>query len=146
MKSKLKVAFTASIIVNFLLIGVLLGSLRGAFSATDSRRGRFAAEIEKLPEPARSRFRERIMQPRSEDPLREEMRQARNRAIELLIAEPFDQASYQRQLNRVNQLRANLAMRMSEDLRNILKDLPPEQRAAVGEMLKRPPARTARSN
>lgn len=139
MNSKLKIAFTASIIVNFLLIGVLLGSLRGAFSASESRRGRFAAEIEKLPEPARSRFRDKIMQPRSEDPLREEMRQARNGAIELLVTEPFDESAYELQLNKVNQLRAELAKRLSDDLRIILKDLPPEQRAAVGEMLKRPP-------
>jgi Spy/CpxP family protein refolding chaperone len=66
------------------------------------------------------------------------MRQRRNQAIELLVAEPFDQAAYDAQLVKINQLRGQMSKRVAEDLKQLVRELPPDQRAAVGDMLKRP--------
>jgi Spy/CpxP family protein refolding chaperone len=75
----------------------------------------------------------------ADNPLREQMRQARNEAIRLLVAEPFDEAAYDGQLVKVNELRGQMSKRMSDDMKDLVKGLPPEQRTAVGELLKRPP-------
>jgi uncharacterized membrane protein len=139
MNTKLKSAFIASIVLNVLLLGIFFGTLSPGFGRESSRRERLTAEIEKLPEPARSRFRDKMAQIRAaDDPLREQMRQARNQAIELLIAEPFDEAAYDKQLIKINQLRGQMSKRVADDLKELVRGLPPEQRAPVGEMLKRP--------
>jgi uncharacterized membrane protein len=139
MNTKLKSAFIASIVLNVLLLGIFFGTLRPGFGRESSRRERLTAEIEKLPEPARSRFRDKMAQLRgANDPLREQTRRARNQAIELLIAERFDEAAYDKQLIKINQLRGQMSKSVADDLKELVRGLPPEQRAPVGEMLKRP--------
>ena len=139
MNTKLKSAFIVSIILNVLLLGIFFGRLSPGFGRESSRRERLTAEIEKLPEPARSRFRDKMAQLRaSDDPLREQMRQARNQAIDLLVAEPLDEAAYDKQLIQINQLRGQISQRVADDLKELVRGLPPEQRAAVGAVLKRP--------
>ena len=141
MNAKLKSAFIASLILNVLSLGILFGTLSLGFGRESSRRERLTAEIEKLPEPARSRFRDKMAQIRSaDDPLREQIRQARNEALELLVAEPFNDAGYDKQLVKISQLRGQMSKRAADDLKELVLGLPPEQRAAVGEMLKRPPS------
>ena len=66
------------------------------------------------------------------------MRHARNQAIDLLVAEPLDEAAYDKQLIQISQLRGQISQRASDDLKELVRGLPPEQRVAVGEMLKRP--------
>ena len=139
MNTKLKSAFIGSIILNVLLLGIFFGTLSPGFGRESSRRERLTAEIEKLPEPARSRFRDKMAQLRAaDDPLREQMRQARNQAIDLLVAEPLDEAAYDKQLIQISQLRGQISQRVADDLKELVRGLPPEQRAAVGEVLKRP--------
>lgn len=140
MNTKLKSAFIVSIILNVLLLGIFFGTLSPGFGRESSRRERLTAEIEKLPEPARSRFRDKMAQLRAaDDPLRDQMRQARNQAIDLLVAEPLDEAAYDKQLIQISQLRGQISKRVADDLKELLRGLPPEQRATIGEMLKRPP-------
>ncbi len=139
MNTKLKSAFIVSIILNVLLLGIFFGTLSPGFGRESSRRERLTAEIEKLPEPARSRFRDKMAQLRAaDDPLRDQMRQARNQAIDLLVAEPLNQAAYDKQLIQISQLRGQISKRVADDLKELVRGLPPEQRAAVGEVLKRP--------
>ena len=139
MNTKLKSAFIGSIVLNVLLLGIFFGTLSPGFGRESSRRERLTAEIEKLPEPARSRFRDKMAQLRAaDDPLREQMRQARNQAIDLLVAEPLDEAAYDKQLIQISQLRGQISQRVSDDLKELVRGLPPEHRAAVGEVLKRP--------
>jgi uncharacterized membrane protein len=139
MNTKLKSAFIVSIILNVLLLGIFFGTLSPGFGRESSRRERLTAEIEKLPEPARSRFRDKMAQLRAaDDPLREQMRQARNQAIDLLVAEPLDEAAYDKQLIQISQLRGQISKRVADDLKELVRGLPPEQRAAIGEVLKRP--------
>ena len=139
MNTKLKSAFIASIVLNVLLLGIFFGTLSPGFSRESSRRERLTAEIEKLPEPARSLFRDKMAQLRAaDDPLRDQMRQTRNHAIDLLVAEPLNHAAYDKQLIQISQLRGQISKRVADDLKELVRGLPPEQRAAVGEVLKRP--------
>jgi len=138
MKSRLRVAFLASIILNLLLAGVIFGRLPQQFYGSSPERGRFRAEVEKLPEPARSRFREKIDEFRRSG-LREQIREAREETIRLLSADPFDEQAYDRQVRKINDLRMQMSNRMAENVREIVRDLPVDQRNAVAELLKRPP-------
>ena len=139
MTRKLRIAFLLSIIVNVLLAGVILGALPHRFYAGPHSRERFRMDIDKLPEPARSRFREKVDAFRS-NPLRQQMTDARNEAIRLLVAVPFDEAAYDRQVATINELRLQMFRQMSDDMKEIVKGLPAEQRSAIAQVLKRPPS------
>lgn len=140
MNAKLKFAFLASLLVNVFLVGVLLGELPRRFEEGVSREDRMEKEIEKLPEPLRAQFREKMerMSEGSEQ-LRNQIQEAREEALRILIAEPFDGTAYDRQVSKIHGLYGQRAKRMAELVKEVAKDLPPEQRQLLAEVLKRPP-------
>jgi uncharacterized membrane protein len=126
-------------ILNVLLAGVIFGQLPQRFHESPPARGRFLAAVEKLPEPARSRFREKIDDFRKSG-FREQIRESREETIRLLRADPFDQQAYDREVRKMTDLRMQMSLQMAANLRDIVRDLPLDQRNAVAEMLRRPPA------
>ena len=138
MTRKLRVAFLLSIVINVLLAGVILGALPHRFIGGPPSRERFRTDIDNLPEPARSRFLGKMDEFRN-DPSRQQMTDARNEAIRLLVAVPFDEAAYDRQVGKINDLRVQMTKRMADDMKDIVKGLPAEQRDAIAKILKRPP-------
>jgi uncharacterized membrane protein len=140
MNAKLKFAFLASLLVNVFLIGVLLGELPRRFEEGVSREDRMEKEIEKLPEPLRVRFRGEMERMREgSEQLRNQIQEAREEALRILIAEPFDGTAYDRQVSKIHDLYGQRAKRMAELVKEVAKDLPPEQRQLLAEVLKRPP-------
>ncbi|MGE0820730.1 MAG: periplasmic heavy metal sensor [Candidatus Binatia bacterium] len=139
MTAKPKFAFLISLIVNVFLVGVLLGELPHHFDERLSREERMEKAIEALPEPLRARFRGKIEDLReSSDLLREQIRKAREEALRILTAEPFDGAAYDRQVSKIHTLYGQRSQRMAKVIKEIAKDLPQEQRQALAEVLKRP--------
>jgi uncharacterized membrane protein len=144
MNRSLKVVLLVSLIANVLLLGIVLGAAPRRLEERPSFRERVKADIEKLPEPARTKMRENMEQTRKADePTFREIRQAREEALKILAADPFDEAAYDRQVNRISELRANMFQHMSDNIKAIVKTLPPEQRKAVADLFKRPPPGTA---
>lgn len=140
MNAKLKFAFLASLLVNVFLLGVLLGELPRRFDEGVSREDRMEKEIEKLPEPLRVRFRREMERMREgNEQLRNQIQEAREEALRTLIAEPFDGTAYDRQVSKIHDLYGQRAKRMAELIKEVAKDLPPEQRQLLAKVLKRPP-------
>lgn len=138
MNGRLKMAFLASILLNVLLVGILLGALPHYFEQELSHRQRIEKALKELPEPVQARFREQMES--LGEPLREQSRRAREEAIRILLAEPFDEPAYDRQINKINEIRVQMATRMAKIVKDIARDLPPEQREALAEVLRRRPA------
>jgi uncharacterized membrane protein len=140
MNAKLKFAFLASLLVNVFLVGILLGELPHRFDDRLSREERMEKAIEALPEPLRARFRGKLERMREgSEQLRNQIQEAREEAIRILIAEPFDGTAYDRQVNKIHELYGQRSQRMAEIVKEVAKDLPPEQRQVLAEVLKRPP-------
>ena len=139
MTRKLRVAFLLSVIINVLLAGVILGALPHRFIGHRPSRETFRKDVDTLPEPARSRFLAKVDEFRK-DPLRQQMTDARNEAIRLLVAQPFDETAYDRQVDKINDLRVQITNRMAADMKEIVKGLPADQRDSLAKILKRPPA------
>jgi uncharacterized membrane protein len=145
MNAKLKFAFLASLLVNVFLIGVLLGELPRRFDDRVSREERMEKALEKLPEPLRARFRGKMERMREgSEQLRDQIQAAREEAIRILIAEPFDGTAYDRQVSKIHELHGQRSQRMAEIVKEVAKDLPPEQRQVLAEVLKRPPSLSPR--
>jgi uncharacterized membrane protein len=146
MNRTVKLAFLASIILNVLLIGVLLGQSPRRFDRGAIRQQRVEQAIKDLPEASQTRLRERFQQLRAAaDPLFAQMRQAQDETASLLGAEPFDEAAFDRQEAKLNELRAEMTKKLSQVVKNAIKDLTPEERRRFAELLRRPPSPPAQS-
>ena len=140
MSHTLKMVFLVSLIANVLLLGVVLGAVPRRLEAPPSFRDRVNADIQKLPEPARTRMRENMEQSRKADePTLTEIRQAREETLKIIAADPFDEAAYDQQVNKISELRRGLFQHMSDNMKAIIKTLPPDQRKAVADIFRRPP-------
>ena len=140
MSQKTKLAFIASIVLNVLLVGVLLGQSPRRFDRGAMRQQRMEQVIKDLPEASQTRLRERFQQLRSAaDPLFTQMRQAQDETARLLGVGPFDEAAFDRQEAKINALRADMTKRLSQVVKNAIKDLTPEERRRFAELLRRPP-------
>lgn len=139
MNKTVRLTLVISLILNVLLGGVLLGALPHRWSRESFHRHRFEAAAEHLPEPARSRFRSRIEEVRAQaQPLRDEMERARDEALRAFSAEPFDTATFDRQVQRITELRLKLSNHFAASMKQIAAELPSEQRQALAEALTRP--------
>jgi uncharacterized membrane protein len=140
MNKKARIAFLVSIIANVLLLGIVLGALPQRFERRVPFQERLKTDAEKLPEPARTQFLEGMEKARKEvEPMREQMRQAREETLRILASGSFDEAAYDRQVEKIQKLRFELAKRMSESIKQVAKNLAPEQRKELAKILHRPP-------
>jgi uncharacterized membrane protein len=140
MTKTVKLAFLVSLVLNLLLLGVILGQVPRGLEATPTRQQRMEEALKKVPEPTQSRFREKFAQIRaSSDPLRQQIDEARAETLRLLSAEPFDEAAYDRQVSKIEELRGEMFKRMGQSMKQTAKELSPEERRMLAELLRRPP-------
>jgi uncharacterized membrane protein len=140
MSQKTKLAFIASIVLNVLLVGVLLGQSPRRFDPGAMREQRMEQVIKDLPATSQTRLRERFQQLRATaEPLFREMRQVQDESARLLAVEPFDEAAFDGQQAKINKMRADMTKKLSEVVKNAAKDLTPEERRRFAELLRRPP-------
>lgn len=146
MSQKTKLAFIASIVLNVLLVGVLLGQSPRRFDRSALRQQRMEQVIKDLPEASQARLRERFQQLRAAaDPLFAQMREAQDETARLIGADPFDETAFDRQEAKINALRADMTKKLSQVVKNAIKDLTPEERRRFAELLRRPPPPPAKS-
>lgn len=146
MSQKTKLAFIASIVLNVLLVGVLVGQSPRRFDRNALRQQRMEQVIKDLPEASQARLRERFQQLRAAaDPLFAQMREAQDETARLIGADLFDEAAFDRQEAKINALRADMTKKLSQVVKNAIKDLTPEERRRFAELLRRPPPPPAKS-
>ena len=141
MTKPLNLVLLGSLVLNLLLLGVILGRMpRGLETAPSARTQRMEEALKKVPEPAQSRFREKFAQIRAvNDPLRQQIDEARAETLRLLAAEQFDEAAYDRQVGKIEELRSQMFKRMGQDFKQTAKGFSAEERRMLAEVLRRPP-------
>jgi uncharacterized membrane protein len=141
MTKAIKLAFLASLVLNLLLLGVILGQVpRGLEATPPTRQQRMEEALKKVPEPTQSRFREKFAQIRAvNDPLRQQIDEARAETLRLLAAERFDETAYDRQVSKIEELRGEMFKRMGQDFKQTAKEFSPEERRMLADVLRRPP-------
>ncbi|HJU61781.1 MAG TPA: periplasmic heavy metal sensor [Candidatus Binatia bacterium] len=141
MTQKLKWIILVSFLLNVLLVGILFGQLPRRVDRDVYRQQIMEQAIKKLPESAREPFRQKLEHMRaSAEPIRRQIREARDESIQIVIAETFDEAAFDRQVKKINDLR----VQMADILKEAAKNLPPDQRRALGEAMKRPSGTASR--
>ena len=141
MTKAVKLAFLASLVLNLLLLGVILGHApRGHEATPPTRQQRMEDALKKVPEPSQSRFREKFAQISAvNDPLRQQIDEARAETLRLLAAERFDEVAYDRQVSKIEELRSEMFKRMGQDFKQTAKESSAEERRMLADVLRRPP-------
>jgi uncharacterized membrane protein len=140
MNKTLRLAFLASLTLNVLLVGVLLGQVPRQLDGAISARQRIEIATNELPEPERSRLRAKMAQMRNEtNPIREQIQSIRDETIAIFVAEPFDEAAYDRHVSKIDELRRQMSRRMAANMKEIAKEFPAEQRKTLARAFERPP-------
>jgi uncharacterized membrane protein len=141
MTKALKLVFLGSLVLNLVLLGVILGQVpRGLETTPSTRTQRMEEALKKVPEPAQSRLREKFAQIRAvNDPLRQQIDEARAETLRLLAAERFDEAAYDRQVSKIEELRGEMFKRMGQDFKQTAKEFSAEERRMLADVLRRPP-------
>ena len=140
MNRTLKLLFLVAIILNVLLVGVLMGQLPRRVERGSFREQRMEQALKDLPQATQTRLREKFKQMRAAgDPLRDQLRAAREETLGILSAEPFDEAAYDRQVSKINELQLQMFKKTGLVVKEIAKELPPEERRIFAQILRRPP-------
>jgi uncharacterized membrane protein len=140
MNRTLKLLFLVSLILNVLLVGVLMGQLPHRLERGSFREQRMEQALRDLPQPMQTRLREKFKQMRAAgDPLREQLRVAREETLGILSAEPFDEAAYDRQVSKIDNLQLQRFKKTGQVVKEIAKELSPEERRVFTQILRRPP-------
>jgi uncharacterized membrane protein len=140
MTKTVKLVFLASLVLNILLLGVILGHVPRSLEGRPSRQDRMEKALQELPDSVEARFREKFQQIRAAgEPQRQQMDGARTEALRLLSAEPFDEAAYNRQVSKIDGLREEMFKRMGQVVKQTAKELNPEERRMFADLLRRPP-------
>ena len=138
MNKTLKLLFLVSLIVNVLLVGVLMGQLPRRLESGSFREQRMEQALKDLPQPTQTRLREKLKQIRAVgDPLRDQLRAAREETLGILSADPFDEAAYDRQVSKIDDLQ--LFKKMGQIVKEVAKELSSEERRIFAQILRRPP-------
>ena len=141
MNHKLKWVILVSIILNVLLVGILFGQLPHRFDRDVYYQRVMDQAVRNLPQTEQEAFRQKMDRMRAEaEPIRNQIREARDETIRIVTTEPFDEAAFDREVKRVNDLR----VQMAGILKKASKQLPADERRALGEALKRPSATGSR--
>jgi uncharacterized membrane protein len=138
MNRTIKLTFAASLILNVVLVGVLLGRLPRDVGF--GRQQRTERALRDLPEPTQTRLREKLQQMRAAgDPIRKQIAAAREEALVIMGNDPFDEAAYDRQVGKINDLQLERFQKMGQVVKEIVKELPAEERRLFVQVLRRPP-------
>jgi uncharacterized membrane protein len=140
MNRKMKFVFIASLTLNVLLLGVLLGQSPRRFNRGAVRQQRMDQVLKDLPPSAQTRLREKFRQLRAAaGPFFEEIRKNEAEAVQLLGKEPFDESAYDRQVSKIIEMRADMTKRMSQVVKDASKDLSAEERKRFAQLLRPSP-------
>ena len=138
MSKTVKLVFLASLVLNVLLVGVLLGRLPRDVGF--GRQQRLEQALKDLPEPTQTRFREKFKQMRAAgDPQRDQIRVAREETLRILSADPFDEAAYDRHVSQIDDLQLQMFKKMGQVVKEIAKELLRRSAACLPKSSRRPP-------
>ena len=138
MSKTVRLVFLASLVLNVLLLGVVLGRLPREVGF--GRQQRLEQALKDLPEPTQTRFREKFKLMRAAgDPQMDQIRVAREETLRILSTDPFDEAAYDRHVSQIDDLQLQMFKKIGQTVKEIAKELSPEERRLFAKILRRPP-------
>lgn len=136
MSKKVKILVVASVVLNVLLAGVIIGHMTqmGRWSASKNDQALAA----KLPPEKFKLFTEVMGPARSEcKQIRKQIRETRSQTLGILTASEFDEQSFQREVDKLHELRGRVTSRVAEATLVLARQFTAEERQLLGEYLEK---------
>jgi uncharacterized membrane protein len=138
MSKTIKILILASVILNILLIGVIIGNVSQRFFKEDSLRRTPPELTVKLPPEKEKLFSDTLGKVRLENrEIRKQVREGRENIFSILTAPQFDEAAYESETKKLHELRMLMMHQLSDTTKQLAKQLNQEERKALAEWLKR---------
>ena len=140
MSKKMKALIIGSLLLNVLLVGVIIGDMSHRLRREDFS-GRHARELSlKLPEDKVALFLETVEKVHLNNrDVHKQIREARKTAMRILTANDFDEAAYQIQVEKLQELRGLMMRRLAGATIELARQFDQEERRALARYLRRPP-------
>jgi Spy/CpxP family protein refolding chaperone len=71
------------------------------------------------------------------EPVGNQIQQARDEILRIMVNDPFDEAAFDQQIKKINELRIQRALIMTKIIKDTVKNSTPDQRKMLVEMLQR---------
>ena len=140
MSKKINILIASSLVLNILLIGFIAGNISHHFFTDDPFRRKPAELAGKLSPERKKLFLDTMEKVRLENrDIRKQIRETRERIFTILTAPQFDEASYESETKKLEQLRGLMMEQLSHATRELGRQFNQEERKALAEHLKRPP-------
>jgi uncharacterized membrane protein len=69
----------------------------------------------------------------------DQIRVAREETLRILSTDPFDEAAYDRHVSQIDDLQLQMFKKIGQTVKEIAKELSPEERRLFAKILRRPP-------
>lgn len=141
MTPRIKTIFFASLLLNVVLAGIMLGMASGHMGRKwhDSYD---QSALESLPPETRKLFDSTVEKARTDNrQIWKQMRELREETLHILQAASFDAAAYQQHMDKMRELRDQAMQHKADAVKELAGALPADQRAKLADMLSRPHGR-----
>jgi uncharacterized membrane protein len=140
MSKKMKVLIVGSLLLNVLLVGMIIGDMSHRWQR-ESYLKRHPRELaSKLPEDEAGLILKTVERVhRNNRDVHKQIREARKRAMRILTAHDFDEAAYQIEVQKLQELRGLMMRRLADATIELAKQFDQKERRALAQYLRRPP-------
>jgi uncharacterized membrane protein len=140
MGTRIRILVIASLLLNVLLIGVLIGNISHRLFREEFPRRHPLELAGKLPADKEKLYFEMMERVNLENrEVRKKIDEARDRVLSILRAPEFDEASYQVEAAKLDKLHGLMMQRFAEATKELAKQLNQEERKVLAEFLRQPP-------
>jgi uncharacterized membrane protein len=140
MSKTIKILVISSLVLNLLLVGFIAGNISHRFFTEDSFRGKSRELAAKLPPDKKKDFLDTMDKVRLENrDIRRQIRETRERIFNILTAPQFNEASYESETKKLEELRGLMTERLSHAAKELARQFNQEERKILAEHLRRPP-------
>jgi uncharacterized membrane protein len=140
MSKTIRILIISSLILNVLLIGIIIGSMSDRLFRKDFP-GRKPPELGLKLSPDKEKLFSDTMEKafRENDHIRKQMDEARERVLLILSAPEFDEAAYQAETAKLEELRGVMMQRFADATKELAKQFNQGERKVLAEHLRQPP-------
>jgi uncharacterized membrane protein len=140
MGKTIRILIISSLILNVLLIGIIIGSMSDRLFRKDFPRRKPPELGLKLSPDKEKLFLDMMAKVfREDDDIRKQMDEARERVLSILSAPEFDEAAYQAETAKLEELLGLMMKRLADATKELAKQFNQEERKALAEHLRQPP-------
>lgn len=136
MTSNIKIILAVSIILNFLLIGLILGSFSTRFMHKWGTKDYYPQMVEKLPEDKQELVYQKMDKLyRQKKEHWKKIQKTKSELRDIIKAPEFSETLYDQKINELHGLYRDMAVNLAQSIKELARDFTPEERAVLSEFL-----------